>query len=65
MIIDVLGRERERERNLPSSSGGCEVATERVGEREKERVGERGKKRVRGERKTNVTIININIVSYR
>ena len=41
--IGVLGRERERD--LPSSSGGCEVATERVGEREKERVGEREKKR--------------------
>ena len=50
-------REREREKPTfffrrlrgPSSSGGCEVATERVGEREKERVGEREKKRV-GER---------------
>ena len=51
---------REREKPIfrrlrgPSSSGGCEVATERVkervGEREKKRVGERERERVGGSR---------------
>ena len=57
-------RERERERNLPFSSGGCEVATERVRERKRKSGGER-KKESQGERKTNVTMVNINIISYR
>ena len=46
--------ERERERDLPSSSGGCDdlllqelARREKVGEREKERVREREKKRER------------------